>query len=376
MQLRVRTLERCVALVLAAALIAPNLASATPVPTTPTIDAKRAEAVSAQEHLDELQAQLELRSEEYAAVTEELQRTRDAITTTREELRRADQDLGAATVRLQDRAVGIYRTGSPGILEVLLDTTSFSDFLTRMDWLRRVGRNDAQLVAAVKSARQQVVLTEESLKRREAEQIVLRDKASVARREVESALAAQASYVKGLNAEVSRLVAEERARQEALAAERAARAAEAARLAAATSGTGRTAADPGTLGPGHPEVVQEALVFVGKVDYLWGGTTPAGFDCSGLTQYCYARVGVTIPRTSRSQFKAGDHIAADRLDMLIPGDLVFFGYGGDPARVHHVGIYVGSGDYVHAPGTGEKVTVSSLTDRIATKGDYVGASRF
>ncbi|MRR12413.1 hypothetical protein EG835_08105, partial [bacterium] len=259
-------------------------------------------------------------------------------------------------------------------LEVLLDTASFSDFLTRMAWLRRIGRNDAQLVSSVKSARLKVTLAKESLERREAEQMVLRDRAAVAKREVERALTTQSDYVRGLNAEVSKLVAEERARQERLAAERAKRAAEAARLASSKSD--RPGTDPGSLGSGHPAVVTQALQFVGKVDYVWGGSSPAGFDCSGLTQYCYAQIGISVPRTSRSQYLAGDHIAADRLDLLAPGDLVFFGYAGDPKRVHHVGIYAGSGDFIHAPGTGEKVTVSSLTDRIASKGDYVGASRF
>ncbi|HSQ21540.1 MAG TPA: NlpC/P60 family protein, partial [Coriobacteriia bacterium] len=59
----------------------------------------------------------------------------------------------------------------------------------------------------------------------------------------------------------------------------------------------------------------------------------------------------------------------------IPGDLVFFAYDADPSRVHHVGIYVGIGNYVHAPQTGDVVKVSSLTERIASRGDYVGASR-
>lgn len=377
MQLRVRAIERLFTFVCMVALVTAHAAWATPAPTTPEIEAKRSEVSAAQESLDELQAQLELRAEEHAAITDELQKTRDDIAVTRSRLELADAELIQANALLEERAVGIYRTGGPGILEVLLDTASFSDFLTRMDWLRRVGRSDAQLVSTVKTARADVVLAKESLERREAEQIMLRDRAKIAARKVQTALQAQSDYVKGLNAQVSALVAQEQKRQEALALERARRAEEAARLAAASaSNAERVATDPGQLGTGRPEVVAHALQFVGKVEYVWGGSTPEGFDCSGLTQWCYAQIGVTLPRTSRSQFRAGSHIEPGRTDLLVPGDLVFFGYGGDPNRVHHVGIYVGNGDYVHAPATGEKVTVSSLTGRISTKNDYVGASRF
>jgi cell wall-associated NlpC family hydrolase len=360
-----------------AALLVPRAAWAAPAPTTPEIDRKRTEASVAQERRDELQAQLEMRAEEYAAITDELQKTRDDIASTRARLERADLDLARANALLEERAAGIYRTGSPGILEVLLDTASFSDFLTRMDWLRRVGRSDAQLVSSVKVARADVVLAKQSLERREAEQIMLRDRARIAERQVQTALKTQSDYLQGLNAEVAKLVAEEQRRQEALALERARLAQEAARLAAArANGVSRTVTAPGELGAGRPDVVAHALQFVGKVEYLWGGSTPAGFDCSGLTQWCYAQIGIAIPRNSRSQFLSGSHIQADRVDLLVPGDLVFFGYDGDPNRVHHVGIYAGNGDYIHAPASGEMVTVSSLTDRISIKGDYVGASRF
>lgn len=350
-------------------------AYATPAVTTPQIQAKQAEAAAAQDRLDDLQAQLELRSEEYASATEDLQATRGRIETTRQELAAADADLAKRVDQLQSRAAGIYRTGNAGYLEVLLGTTSFEDFVTRMDILRRMSRNDALLVASVKDAREKVRTAEESLERREADQIVLRERAEVARNEVDKALKAQADYVTGLNQQVKTLIAEEQARQERLARERAAAAAAAAARAAANA-KNTPASEVGELGAGHPEVVPIALQFVGKVEYQWGGTTPAGFDCSGLTQYCYAQLGISIPRTSRSQFRSGSYIPPDRTDVLVPGDLVFFGYGGDANRVHHVGIYVGDGNYVHAPATGQLVTVSSLTERIQTKGDYVGATRF
>jgi len=370
-QSRASHIGRCLLCALAIITSLPSHAIGVPPATTPEIQAKQAEVAAAQAQLDELQAQLELRSEEYAVATEDLEATRGEITATQAELDIADKNLKAGVDQLQGRAVGIYRTGNVGIIEVLLGTSSFQDFLTRMDLLARVSRGDAALVASVKEAREKVRQTKEALTRREADQVVLRQRAETARIEVKKALETQSKFVAGLNKQVSNLIAQEQARQEQLARERAAAA---AARAAATKNLPSTVV--GELGAGHPEAVTVALQFVGKVEYVWGGTTPAGFDCSGLTQYCYRQVGVTIPRTSRSQYRAGAFIPPGRIDLLVPGDLVFFGYGGDANRVHHVGMYVGDNNYVHAPATGQRVTVSSLTERIAEKADYVGAVRF
>ncbi len=376
MRLRTGKILRIFAAALAVLLLTTPLIAAAE-PSTPEIEAKKEEAAAAQAQLDELQAQLELRTEEYAAITAELQKTRDEIADVRRELIAAEKELSEARRQLEDRAAGIYRTGSVDILDVLLGTTTFQDFLTRMDWLRRINRNDAELVAAVKAAKEKVEKAEESLERREAEQVLLRDQAKVKKREMEQAVAEQAEYLDGLNDEIARLVKEEQERQERLAAERARLAAEAAKKAQAAligSSGSPTPVDPGSLGEGHPEALTVGLQYVG-VPYVWGGTSPAGFDCSGLVQYIYRKIGIPLPRTSRQQYNVGARIPADRLDLLLPGDLVFFGYGGDPGRIHHVGIYAGGGDFLHAPQTGQRVQVSSLLERISSRNDYVGATR-
>lgn len=92
-------------------------------------------------------------------------------------------------------------------------------------------------------------------------------------------------------------------------------------------------------------------------------------------QYSYNKIGISIPRTSRTQFLAGAYIPPNRLDLLEPGDMVFFGIDGDPDQIHHVGMYVGGGDFIHAPSTGDVVRITSLGGRIASNGDYVGACR-
>ena len=114
-------------------------------------------------------------------------------------------------------------------------------------------------------------------------------------------------------------------------------------------------------------LVNEAKKYLG-VKYVWGGTSPSGFDCSGLVQYCARKLGISVSRTSSAQ--AGNGKAVSRSNLQ-PGDLVFFQRGG---RVHHVGIYVGNGNMIHAPQTGDVVKISSI-DTPYRQRSYAGARR-
>ena len=103
--------------------------------------------------------------------------------------------------------------------------------------------------------------------------------------------------------------------------------------------------------------------------YRYGGDTPAGFDCSGLAYYVYAQNGIDTPRTAEQQFDRLPHVTRDALQ---PGDLVFFrGEGGGQM---HVGIYIGSDWFVHAPDSGKAVEGARL-DNPYWRGRYLGAAR-
>lgn len=98
-----------------------------------------------------------------------------------------------------------------------------------------------------------------------------------------------------------------------------------------------------------------ALMMIGK-PYRFGGSSPAtGFDCSGLVQYSYRQVGVMLPRTTDDQMRAAEPI---RVSSLRRGDLVFFDEEGK--KNSHVGIYIGHGEFVHAPSTGKLVRTDHL----------------
>ena len=364
-------------ILVATLLAASSLLGAAPAhaaPTNAAIEAKRAEAEAAANKLDRLNTDVELRYEELAQIEEAVERTRQQISVASSDLERATDDVNRSEALLNRRVSNIYRTGAVDMVAVFVGATDFQDFVARVDLMRRVGRHDASLVASVKEAKARVETAKRALEARESEQVTLREQARRKQSQVVAAQKEQSGYLASLKTELKQLIDKERIRLEKIAAARAAALA-AAQRAAARANHGRLLPfDPAKVGEPHREVVAIAKRYL-KVPYVWGGTTPAGFDCSGLMQYSYQQIGISLPRTSRTQFHAGAYIPPNRLDLLEPGDMVFFGVGGDPDQIHHVGMYVGGGDFIHAPATGDVVRITSLAGRISSRGDYVGACR-
>ena len=137
---------------------------------------------------------------------------------------------------------------------------------------------------------------------------------------------------------------------------------------------GKAAADPGKPARKHAakrhvkkrmsagiRAVQIANHLTG-IPYRWGGSSPSGFDCSGLVQYVYAKVGVHLPHYAAGQYGRGRRVSRGSLRA---GDLVFF------SGLGHVGIYAGGGKFIHAPRRGTTVRWS----RLSSHGSYYGATR-
>jgi peptidoglycan DL-endopeptidase CwlO len=192
------------------------------------------------------------------------------------------------------------------------------------------------------------------------------------RRSIADQLAERERLLSSIRGEISKLEAEQRARQLQMvrAAQAQVAAAQAQQYAAVQStvvGASATTPDGGSVIPASrfgSQVVSVAMSYLGT-PYVWGGAAPGGFDCSGLVMYSFAQLGVSLPHSSYAMWNYG---AAVPFDQLQPGDLVFFdGLG-------HVGLYIGGGEFVNAPYTGAYVRVDTLDSGWAAA-NYVGARR-
>jgi cell wall-associated NlpC family hydrolase len=199
---------------------------------------------------------------------------------------------------------------------------------------------------------------------------------------IESRLAERERLYESVKVEIDRMVAEEQRRQAVLAQQARARleaqrlAAQQAAQAAQVQVESQTVLEAGTdygavSAPAPPpdgskasQVISIAMQYLG-VPYLWGGMSPSGFDCSGLVAYAYAQIGVSLPHHAASQFNYG--VPVSQADLQ-PADLVFFNGLG------HMGMYIGGGQFIHAPHTGDVVKISSLYDSWYAS-TWVGARR-
>ncbi len=343
------------------------------------IASKQAEAQQVLAQINQLDISLGRAVEAYDGATVKLEQIHKQLTVNHFEMNVARHNLKAADRQLEARLRALYVSGGgDSTLEVLLGAKSLDDVINRLDTANRVSDQDAQVLKQVKLFRRQVTERGVALQRaHRAQQRVVADRAA-AKARIQSGLADRQRLLSSIKGEIQRLKAEQAAQQALLAAQARARLAQQqqqqqARLNATVVGATAQApvstGDPNgvtTVAPPsqYGGVVGVAMAQLGK-PYVYATAGPDTFDCSGLVVYAYAAMGVSLPHSTYSLWNEGVYVSRDQLQ---PGDLVFFdGLG-------HVGIYIGGGQFVHAPHTGDVVKISNLSDGwyAAT---YVGARR-
>ncbi|MDT7549592.1 MAG: peptidoglycan DL-endopeptidase CwlO [Actinomycetota bacterium] len=317
-----------------------------------------------QHRIDVLNDQADRAVEAYAQARIALADARRTSAVSQGRVRREEAGLAAVRRAMSSVAASAYRSGGTDALVSLVSTSSPQAFLDRAASLDRIARDQAAQLAAMATARHQLLVVQDQANRdlarqKDAEAAVAGQKATIQR-----TLRAQKSLLASLQAE-------ERARLARLQAERAATArrlatlARASRLrelvAASTDGSSSGALYNGPASGRAGAAVSEAYNKLGS-PYEWGAAGPSRFDCSGLTMWAWARGGVSLPHSSQAQYDSIQHVAQSDVQ---PGDLVFFG-----SPIHHVGIYIGGGRMISAPHTGDVVKIQD-----AFRSDFVGAGR-
>lgn len=319
-------------------------------------EAFREELGEKQQQLEEFENQLmaldrelEVATEEYNAAVEQLAKIKADVDAAKSELDEAQEAYDIQSGLLGDRATTLYRIGELNAVEVLLNSSSMADLIARVKFLNTMGIRDADIAASLRAQKDLLDQRVNDLRDVEAQAQSLEFELKARRIEVMLRFQERQQMLTEARQELLELLDDEAVRRQADQSQL---------LAEILSG----ASSKGIVAkPGTP--VETALAYHG-IPYLWGGETPAGFDCSGLVLYVYAQHGVKLPHYSGSQFQLGQKVA---IADLVPGDVVFFG-----SPIHHVGIYIGGGYYIHAPRTGDFVKISRLADR----SDYAGARRY
>jgi peptidoglycan DL-endopeptidase CwlO len=272
------------------------------------------------------------------------------------DLKKAEEDIKTEQDLFNNRMRAIYINGIDGYLNIIFESKGFNDFLSRVEGLRSIIELDKKITANIRLKQDElndkkVKLSEQNTKllalneenNKKLDKLKLnKDEQSELIQEAESQERLLASAVSDSQSKLNETL----------------RQIEAIRSAAPKYTPSRGAAPVSSNA-----VIAYASNFLGT-PYKWGGTTPAGFDCSGFTQYVYKHFGVNLGRTTKNQIYNGVGVSRDALQ---PGDLVFYGKGGVP---NHMGIYVGNGMYIHAPRTGDVIKISSYDRK-----DYITARR-
>lgn len=305
---------------------------------------KKDELERIKSQVQSIDAQLETVTEQYNIMSLKVEQTRANIAEMEQQLAALNAELEARKDILGKRMRELYKAGNADVLEVIIECRTVDDLYTNLDRAQRIGGGDVSIIASVITARGEMDAARAVLEAQKAELDATTAQLAAQKSQIESDLQRRQSLMAGVESEVNALIAQEETNRSPVPPR-----------------PPRPIPAPPPAPPYAPAAVQVAYAQLGK-PYQYAGSGPNVFDCSGLVMYCYAQVGISLPHSSYMQARCGVPVSYGDLQ---PGDLVFFhGYG-------HVGMYIGNGQYIHAPRTGDVVRIADLGRRR----DFCGAVR-
>lgn len=313
------------------------------------ISDKQSELQQIKGEVQALDTQLETVTEQYNAENIKADQLRAAISDNQARLNQVQSDMAFRQQVLSSRVRELYMQGNTGMIEVLTESKSTDDFISNLDMVQRVGSGDAAVIQEYLSAKSELDATALNLQDRKDELAATMNNLASQKAQIESGVQQRQKMIAGVESQIAALIA----------ADEAARAATPRVVSVRPPSPSYT--PPPLPGGNAADVVRIAYEQLGK-PYVYAGSGPNVFDCSGLVMYVYAQIGISLPHYSYTQYNCGPKVAYEDLQ---PGDLVFFRSFG------HVGMYVGDDTFIHAPSTGDVVKLT----RLSSRSDFCGATR-
>ncbi|MDI6617480.1 MAG: NlpC/P60 family protein [Clostridiales bacterium] len=320
-----------------------------------TYDGVMKQMAEAEQNIQKIDEQISNLTDQIKAIKVKIEGTKVKIKDTEDKIKKLQDQLNAEQELFNKRVKAMYMNGEYGYMEVLMQSKDLNDLLSRLDMIKRVIDYDKGVMSEIKLKTSQISLMKKSLQSTENQLLAYQKQNESKLSELNSSKDSQKLLIADLKTkqdEYSDKISQFQAVVDATIKEIEERkAAEEAQAAQSTGNRILLASRDGSAPISSNAIVEYAAGFLGT-PYVRGGSTPAGFDCSGFTKYVFSHFGVNLNRRAADQASQGSAVSSDNLQ---PGDLVFFG---NPA--YHVGIYVGNGLFIHSPQTGDVVKIASL----------------
>ena len=291
------------------------------------------------------------------------------IKNTESQIQKIDNDIVKDQNLFNKRIRVMYMNGSSSYISILLSSKGFTDAISKIDIMKKIIEFDKKIIKDLNDKKIVSNNKKEILNNENKKLLELNFKNEANLTQLNKYIANQKNIIVELKGKEFALASNVDASQSAINSTLK-QIGQIRRAAPKTSvSRGISIRSSGASNISSNNVIAYASNFLGT-PYLWGGTRPyvqgdptSGFDCSGFTQYVYAHFGISLGRTTYDQINNGVGVARSDLQ---PGDLVFFGTGSP----HHMGMYVGNGNYIHAPHTGDVIKISPVG-----RSDYMTARR-
>ncbi|MCY6484795.1 NlpC/P60 family protein [Clostridium aestuarii] len=322
-------------------------------------DARR-EVENIEQKIEHLDDQIETAMSEISDTKIKIKEITNSVEQAEKDIEKAEKDIEDEQELYNQRMRAMYKKGSSGYLDVILGSKDMSDLLSKTEAVKKLTELDKKIVKELKEKQDEIKRKKEELAQEQQQLVSLKVKQEEKMSKLKNDKQEQDKLVKDAKNKKTLYANKIRSDKRQIT--------ETKKLIDKMSAS-VPKYDPSR---GSAPISQNAVVaysrnYLGR-PYVWGATGPNSFDCSGLMKYVYAHFGVRLPRVSRDQARAGKYVPKSQLQ---PGDLVFFAYSGGRGTIHHVGMYVGNGCYIHAPRTGDVVKISTLSGR----SDYATARR-